>query len=70
MGVEAELAEDGVEEAPPFAVVGLVDVEHHRNMRTDVHGLDHRGGSRLKGDAAGGGAGRVRGAVWGNGLQR
>ena len=41
---EAEFPEHGSEEGAPLAVVGLVEVEQHRNVGTDVHHLD--GGDR------------------------
>ena len=45
---EAELVDDGVEEAPPFRVVGLGDVEDHRNMGADVHRLQRACGERRR----------------------
>jgi hypothetical protein len=40
---EPELAEDGVEEAPPLAVVRLVEVEDDGHVRVDVDLLAERG---------------------------
>jgi hypothetical protein len=41
MRPEAEFAEDGVEEAPPLAVVRLIEIENYRHVGADVHLLDH-----------------------------
>jgi hypothetical protein len=44
-----EFAEDGVEETPPLAVVGRVEVEGDRHMVTDVDGLEEGGRGRGEG---------------------
>lgn len=44
-----EFAEDGVEETPPLAVVGRVEVEGDRHMVTDVDGLEDGGRGRGEG---------------------
>ena len=36
---EAEFPDHGSEEGAPLAIVGLVEVEQHRNVGTDVHHL-------------------------------
>ena len=46
MGGEAELAEEGVEEAPPFVVVRRGELENNGNVRFDVDGLKDCGGRR------------------------
>ena len=45
--VEAELPEDGLEEAPPLLVVRGRQVKENGNVGTDVHLLHDGGGSRL-----------------------
>jgi hypothetical protein len=52
---QAELAEDGVEVAPPLAVVGLFDVKQHGDMGADVDLLNHGWRSGRKDDLASGG---------------
>ena len=47
VGAETELAKDGVEEAPPFGIVRVDDVEHHQNMGLDVDRLEGRGWNRM-----------------------
>ena len=44
MGGEAELVEEGVEEAPPFVVVRRGELENNGNVRFDVDGLKDCGG--------------------------
>jgi len=39
VGAEAELADEGVEEAAPFVLVGLNELEDNGNMGLDVHHL-------------------------------
>jgi hypothetical protein len=47
VGVETELAEDGVEEAPPFGIIRFDDVKHHRDMGLDVDRLEGRSWKRM-----------------------
>jgi hypothetical protein len=54
MGLEAELAEDGVDESSPLVVVGLLDVEDDGHMGTNVHLLDQGCQGRWRGDDVGG----------------
>jgi hypothetical protein len=63
---ETELAEDFIEEAPPVAVIGLIDVKGDRDMSTDVHCLENGGRCGLfrnKGVGVRGGRMAVHG-VW------
>ena len=45
---EAKLAEDGVEQAAPLAVVGVEEVEEDGDVVADVDRLNHGEGSRLR----------------------
>lgn len=54
MRSQAELAEDEVEEASPLAVIGLLEVEDHRNVGADVDLLDDGSGSGREGGVTGG----------------
>jgi len=48
VGKKAEFADDGVEEATPLLVVGLDDVQDHRDMGLDVHHHEGGGGWGLR----------------------
>jgi hypothetical protein len=48
VGAETEFAEDGIEEAPPFGIVRVDDVEHHRDMGLDVDRLEGRSRKRMR----------------------
>ena len=48
VGKKAEFADDGVEEATPLLVVGLDDVQDHRDMGLDVHHHEGGGGRGLR----------------------
>ena len=47
MGGEAELAEEGIEEAAPFVVVRSGELENDWNVGFDVDGLKNCGGRRV-----------------------
>jgi hypothetical protein len=49
MGAEAELADEGVEEAAPFVVVRLGELEDNENMGFDVHRLKNSNERRCGG---------------------
>jgi hypothetical protein len=48
MADQTDLAQDGVDEAPPLSVVGLREIEEDRDVVSDIHGLDDGKGSRLR----------------------
>jgi hypothetical protein len=60
VSLETKLAEGGVEEASPLAVIGLVKVEDDRDVGADVDGLKQRGWSRQRRFVTGAGGGGVR----------
>jgi len=76
VGLETELAEDGIEEAPPLEVVGIDNVEDQQDVRFDVHhrkrggrkwwgrwrcpAMVERSSERGNGSSRGGGGGKNR----------
>lgn len=69
-----EVVKDGVEEAPPLAIVGIQEIEENGDMGTDVHSLHHGDGGGLQsiedGVAQAGRGGGVRRGGHGAGQRR
>jgi hypothetical protein len=59
--LEAKLAERGVEEAVPLAIVGLVDAQRDGVVGADGDRLEDGGRGWVDGEFVGGGSSRVRG---------